>query len=217
MTIVYPLTTQIDYCELKYSLRSIEKYLPAPFEVVIVGDNMPEWINNVTQIELPDIKGQNQYSVRRKIIAALHYASSEIFFFNDDIYLLEKAGANFPYYSSGVLEKIGESGAKPLLKQLQSHGKPAKYFGHYPAVYKRDFTEVINNFSIECITKSAYCNFTQVESIEVSDCKILTAKKEGVIREFIKDRPCFSTGVYSIQSALPVLEELFPEPSKYEI
>lgn len=215
MTIVYPLTIQIDYTELKYSLRSIEKFIAQPFEVVIVGDMMPDWINNVTNIQLPDVRGQNQYSVRRKIMAALHY-TKEFLFFNDDIFLLEKVN-EFPYYSSGVLEKKAESGAKPLLKQLQALGKPTKYYGHYPAVYRMDFIEAIQNFTDECITKSAYCNFVEVESIEIPDCKILTARKAGVIKEFIKDKPCFSTGMQSIRSALPVLEELFPEPSIYEI
>lgn len=218
---MYPLATQLDHTELKYSLRSLEKFLKpplgqSPFEVVIVGDHLPDWINNITHIELPDIQGQTQYSVRRKVIAALHYAD-EFLFMNDDIYLLTPTDYNFPYYSSGTLEGKGESGAAPLLKQLRALNKPVKYYGHYPSFYRKDFIDVINNFTNECVTKSAYCNFIGVDSIEIQDCKILTARKPAVIKEIIKDKPCFSTGITSLQSCLPVLEELFPEPSKFEI
>lgn len=217
ITVVYPLTTQIDHSELKYSLRSIEKFLCPPFEVVIVSNHPPEWINNLTVIELPDVPGQPQYSVRRKIIAAMNY-TSEIFFMNDDIFLLEKSDPkNYPYYSSGSLLKVGDSGAKPLLKQLTDLGKPVKYFGHYPSVYKKDFVEALSNFSVDCITKSAYLNFLEVETVEIPDCKLGAARKPDYIREFIKGKPCFSTGMLSIGWALTVLQELYPVPSQYEI
>lgn len=216
MIVVYPLTLQNDYIELLFSLRSLDKYLKKPFEVVIVGDLLPGWINNVTQIELPDVKGQHLYSVRRKVIAALNYAD-EVFYMNDDIYLLQNADANFPYYSSGLLDNKGESGAKPLVNQLRAFKKPTRYFGHYPCIYRKDYTEIVNRFTNDCITKSAYCNFIEADTVEISDCKLITSKKPGYIREFIKDKPCFSTGMYSIKDALPVLNELFPEKSKFEI
>lgn len=217
MTVCYPLTVQLDYTELRYSLRSIEKYLPSGFDVVIVGDHMPEWINNVTQLGVSDIKRQPNLSVRRKVVAALE-RYSEFLFFNDDIFLLQETGFHFPYYSSGTLKnKGGESGSRPLMLQLESLGKDIKYFGHYPAFYKKDFTGILENFPAECLTKSAYCNYKEVMSIEATDCKIITPKKPDQVREFIKDRPCFSTGVHSLELAVPVLEELFPYPSKFEI
>lgn len=216
MVVVYPLTVQIDNTELRYSLRSLDKYLHAPFEVVLVGDIIPEWLTNITQIELPDVRGQHLYSVRRKVIAALQYAS-EVFFMNDDIYLLDYADSNFPYYSSGLLDKKAESGAKPLTLQLQQKNKPTKYFGHYPCIYRKDFIDIVNQFTNDCIPKSAYCNCIDAESVEVADCKILTSKKAPYIKEFIKGKPCFSTGVYSIKEALPLLQQLFPKPSKFEL
>ncbi len=210
--IMCPITNQIDYTELKYSLRSVEKYLPG-YEIIIVGEYLPEWITNITHIELSDIPGQAVFSVRRKILAALEYAE-EIFFMNDDFILLQKV-ENYPYYSSGLLDKKGESGARPLTAQLQSLKKPTRYFGHYPAIYRQDFKEIISHFTKDCITKSAYCNFIEVEPLEIRDCKILHPMKQ--VKDFIKDLPCFSTGIRSLNSCLPILQELFPEPSKYEL
>lgn len=216
MTVVYPLAVQIDYTELKYSLRSIEKYLKKPYEVIIVGNVIPDWINNVTQIELPDVRGRKQWSIRRKILAALEY-TKEMLFMNDDVYLLQPA-KTFPYYYNGTLKNYSESGSKSLYDQLLKMGKPVKnYDGHYPLIYDQRFKEASKNFSGDCIIKSMYCNYLEIEGIERPDCKLLTAKKPGYIREFIKDKPCFNTGVHSLKSTLPILEELFSEPSKYEI
>ena len=106
MIVCYPLTTQLDYTELRYSLRSIEKYLQDVEEVIIVGDNLPDWINNVTQIILPDIKGKKQLSIRRKILAALNY-TDEILFMNDDVYFL-KPSNDFPYYYHGYLKNYSK-------------------------------------------------------------------------------------------------------------
>jgi hypothetical protein len=214
MKILYPLKSQNDYIELKYSLRSVEKFFDNPGEILIVGDTLPDWITNITHIELKDLPNQAVFSVRRKVIAAFAYTKEDLFFMNDDFYLLKKADKNFPYYSSGTLDKKGESGARPLLEQLQG---PNKYFGHYPAIYKKDFPEIISRFTKECITKSAYLNAIGVETVEIKDCKIVTPMKEAAIMEFIKDLPCFSSGNNSLKSCLPVLEKLFPNPSKYEL
>lgn len=217
MVIMYPLANQLDYTELKYSLRSIDKYFPKPFEVVIVGSYLPAWINNVTHIHLPDVEGRPNYSVRRKVMAALAYAK-EFFFFNDDIFLLDKIDPkNFPYYTSGVLTGRAESGARALLEQLQKLDRPVRYYGHYPAMYKSDFSKILEYFPKECITKSAYCNFTTVKNVEIPDCKLLMPKKPDEIKAFIKGKPCFSTGVHSLKSALPVLKELFPDECSFEI
>lgn len=214
MTICYPLATQIDHTELKFSLRSIQKFLSPPFEVVIIGTQLPGWLTNVTVIEMGDIPGRPMLSVRKKILASLNYAD-EIFFMNDDIFLLRKYNTKV-YYSSGSLKGKAESGARPLCEQLEKLNKPLSYYGHYPAVYKKDFVRVMEHFTDDCITKSAYLNYLEVESKEVPDCKILKPMKPDVIREWIKYRPCFSTGIQSLPSALTILQELFPEPSKYE-
>lgn len=215
-TVCYPLTVQLDYTELKFSLRSIEKYLQPPFDVVIVGDNLPDWINNVVNIELPDLNGRKQISIRRKILAALEYAE-EILFLNDDLYLLQPAEM-FPYYWHGYLKNYSESGSRPLFDKLEYLGKPTKHYdGHMPIIYKRDFKEVSKKFSEDCIIKSMYANYLEIEGTFASDCKLLKSTSLGDVRNFIKDRHCFSTGRHSLQSALCILEELFPKPSKYEI
>lgn len=217
MTIAYPLAKQLDYTELKYSLRSIEKFIVQPFEVLIIGDNIPDWLTNVTQIELPDIKGRKQLSIRRKILAALEY-SEEILFMNDDIFILESA-KTFPYYYHGSLVRYAEAGTKPLVKELQAIDKNLKHFdGHYPLIYERDkFKEASEHFTDDCIIKSLYCNYCNIEGVLAPDCKLLRATKPEYVSEFIKDRPSFSTGVFSLPGALPILQKLYPNKSIFEL
>jgi hypothetical protein len=214
MIVVYPLAAQLDYTELRYSIRSL-KFLTLPFEVVIIGNNLPDWITNVTNIELPDIPGRVQISVRRKIYAALEYAE-EILFMNDDIYLLKDYGSN--YYWNGDIKQYTYTGARQAEKELIAMGKQTKNFDlHYPIVFKQDFKAVMENFTDDTLIRSAYCNYLGIEGVQIPDCKILTSKKSGIIKEIIKELPCFSTGIYSLSSALSILQELFPNPSKYEI
>lgn len=216
MTVCYPLALEIDHIELRYSLRSIDKYLTPPFEVVIVGDQMPEWVNNVTNIELPDVRGRKQLSIKRKILAALEYAE-EILFFNDDVFLLQPQD-KFPYYWHGMLKKYTESGSRPLLNRLETLQKPTKHFdGHMPLIYDQRFKEASRHFTGDVIIKSMFCNFCEIEGTFLPDCKLLVDTKPEMIRRFIEGKHCFSTGPVSLKSALPVLEELFPEPSIYEI
>lgn len=215
MTVVYPLTVQKDYTELKYSLRSIEKYLKKSIKVLIVGNHLPEWVTNVTQIEIPDVPGKKQLSIRIKILAALEFAK-EILFMNDDVYLLHPGC--FPYYFHGSLKNYSEAGSRQLLIQLEVMNKPSNHFdGHYPLFYRQDFKEASKHFTGDCIIKSMYCNYLGIQGTFTQDCKLIKDTKPEIIRNFIKDKPCFSTGALSLQSALPILAELYPNKSKFEI
>jgi hypothetical protein len=223
MIILYPLAVQLDYTELRFSLRSIEKYLKPPFEVVIVGQVLPAWINNVTQISLKDLPGRKQLNIRRKILAGLEY-SEELFFMNDDIYLLNDTDPkSYPYYYSGTLNTIGETGARPLMNQLQAQNKPILHYDtHTPLLYEKEKFKALEIFTADCIIKSAYCNFHKIKGKEYPDLKINRKMEPNLLKDIIKTAqdyaaPCFSTGPQGLQSALPVLEELYPTKSKYEL
>ncbi len=214
MTIAYPLKSQSDYTELRYSLRSIARYLPN-LEVIIIGEKLPVWITNVTLIKVEDITNRKQLTIKYKILAALEY-SDEIFFMNDDVYLLQPP--TYGYYYHGDLISVGESGARPLLTQLKAMGLPTKNFdGHYPLVYRRDFGKILEKFAHDVIVKSAYCNYLKIEGEYVPDNKLISQKTEQDIKGFIHGRPSFSTGTTSLPKTLPVLHELFPSKCRYEI
>lgn len=215
MTVIYPLASQSDYTELKFSLRSIDTYLPKPFEVVIIGEKTPDWLTNVTWIELPDIPNKKQLSVRRKILAALQLAD-EIIFMNDDFYFLKET--QIPYYINGLLKTYSYSGSKQLQVRLAELKKPAKHFDlHYPIIFKKDFVTIMENFPADCLIRSAYCNYLGIEGEQTGDCKFLRATKPEAIQQAIETKPFISTGEHSIKSILPTLLELFPKKSYFEL
>lgn len=216
MKLLYPLTTQLDHTELMYSLRSVEAHLKDVDEIIVVSDNLPYWLTNITQLSLGDVVGRKQLSIRRKILAGLNY-TNEFLFMNDDDFFV-KDTVDFPYYWHGLLKPYAESGARPLEKQLMVLGKPTKLFdGHYPLIYDQKFKQASEHFSADCIIKSMYCNFFNIEGEFCQDCKLTSPLKKKEIYDFIQDKNCFSTGLQSIQSAVVVLQELFPNKSKYEI
>jgi hypothetical protein len=218
MQVVIPLVAQIDYTELRYALRSFEKYLD-DFEVTLVGTQIPDWITGVEQISVPDIAGQKQLSIKRKVMAALH-CYDEIFYSADDCFLLKHCVANnFPYFYDGILGKHNlEGGAGPLKKQLEALGKTIYNFDcHYPVVYRRDFIEVTKQFCSNCLVKSAYLNFIAVPAVAAKDAKIVGATQEFYIEKFTCNLPSFSSNTASLRSLMPFLRKNYPEPSRFEL
>lgn len=215
MTVVYPLAAQPDYTELKFSLRSIDKYLPKPFEVVIIGEKIPDWINNVTWIQIPDIPGKRQLSVRRKILAGLELAD-EILFMNDDFIFLKES--SIPYFVNGSLKTYAYAGSRQLQARLAELKKPARHFDlHYPIIFRKDFREIIENFPSDCLLRSAYCNWLGIEGEQTTDCKFLKSTKPEIVKEAMETKPFISTGEHSIKSILPILLQRFTIKSRFEL
>jgi hypothetical protein len=212
MDIMIPIYPQSDYTELKFVLRSIEKWAD---EVIIVGSDLPEWIKNITWIEVSDIRNKKQLSIRKKIISALEY-KPEFLFLSDDVYLLQEPEKVF--YSSGTLKSIGESGSKPLQAQLEAQNKPVKcYDVHSPIWYEKEKFKYLEIFTSDCIIKSMYGNYHEVESVKMPDFKVNGKMTVEEIKNIIKNRPYFSTGPQGLKYALPVLQELWPLKSRFEL
>lgn len=216
INVVYPLTNQNDYTELKFSLRSVEKFVKQPFKVIIVGDKIPAWITGVTVIGLADVKSNKLLSVRRKILVALEYAKQEIVFFNDDFYLMDET--DFPYYFDGDLRKCVNNGSKNLQAKLKELKLPIKHFDlHYPIIYDTDFKELIQAFPVDCLNRSAYCNAKQIAGQQNTDRKFLKEASKEVIKIVLNRKLPFSSGANSLSSLIPFLNQLYPDKSKFEL
>lgn len=208
--------------ELRYCLRSIQKYLTGYRNIIIVG-HLPEFIGPEEVIYIPFKDTANkQANIKNKILAAFEVSTEEIWFTNDDIYLLQPfAAANFPYFYSGDLKDASEKAARHFaFNELKEQNLPTKHFDcHFPIVYKRSlFIEAMRHFSDESSIKSKYANFWNIEGENFKDLKIGSSLHYHRIKEEIKDRPCFSVGDNGMNPAMKqVLYELFPEASKYEL
>lgn len=192
MDIVYPLGTgsYANNNELRFSLRSIEKYLTGFGKVWIIGE-CPDWIQNVNHIPFPDEPLRPfDYNIMKKITRAIEEKelTDKFLFFNDDHFLNSPFVADdFPYYYSTTLEKYteirGNDGygrrAKATLKHLQAKNLPTKYFDvHAPIIYDKalflsSVTNAVDwNDRTGFIIKSMYANTLKIEGEKDADNKV---------------------------------------------
>jgi hypothetical protein len=228
VSIVLPLGTgsKSSNLELRYCLRSIEKYAKGVQNIFLIGER-PRFLNleKVLHIPLKDC-ARKQLSIKRKIEAALHHPHcTETFaFWNDDFVLLRDTDlAHLPVYYSGDLASVSEKGARHLLPDLKKKGLPTRHADiHCPILYNKEmFTEAMQAFDWQdrdFVIKSLYSNYHRLEGLEMKDLKINTSLIYERIRAEIQDRWIFSYGDYGLNPPMKMLlEELFPEPSKYEL
>lgn len=231
--IVIPLGngSPLDNYELRYCLRSIQKYLLDFRRVYIVGE-CPDFIHNVVHIPYPDKSKYKQKNILKKILRACQEEglSDEFMFFNDDHFLLQEESALlYPHYVSGTIESeikrcVGDYrtcliNTLAALKDLSTWN----FDCHYPIRYnKRDFENVMGFYDWDIphgyVIKSLYCNTLNIQPEMVLDGKINDAISQEMLDEIVSTRPCMSTSNYALTNIVKrKLEMLFPEKSVYEL
>jgi hypothetical protein len=220
-SIVIPLGTgsRNNDLELRYALRSIEKYMTGYGDVFIVGDH-PDWLRNVIHIPSHDYGDKTYHKERNiytKIMAAIadYRVTEDFLFMNDDHFLLQDYEAGkFPYYCHGWLsEFMTVTDYKcTVANMLQLFTDPVPYFDvHCPILYnKYHFKVAMSQLDWSkpfgyCI-KTVYCNAViGLTAQGYPDLKI----NEAYPAQKIRDK-AFNGGIKA------VLQELYPRKSKYE-
>ena len=200
-------------------MRSIEKYLKGYGDVYLIADKWPEWYNGKVILH-PDVSSRKQLN----IISKLFQVPQERFiFWNDDHFLLKELHVNEikTWYHGTIREAIGKAQGKyytALRNTCDTFGDIRNADIHVPCIYEaKRIKEVfgLNWADKDYVIKSAYFNNESGE--EITDCKINRPISKEEIEERIKDRLFFSTGPNGLKTAMiKKLNELYPEPSKYE-
>lgn len=227
MDVVIPYKVEQNSGELKFALRSIEKNLTGYGNVFIVGDK-PKWLTNVIHIPARDYAGRKAYSIMQKVLIGCNdkRLSNDFIFTNDDIYFLKPIDVTeIKYWYEGTLEDwLKRTDSAKYKQQIKNTMKAmfsdSRYLDiHTPIIYNKERFKKMS-FSIfdkEYLIKSLYYFLPNVEykAEPMTDCKLNGHLPEARIRAVIKNRLFFSTGNFSNQ-AERVLNELFPNPSRYE-
>lgn len=221
--------------ELRYCLRSFEKYLSNIGDVIIVGE-LPDWITNVTHIEAKDNPDENfkERNIYEKILIACGYhgVSDDFLFANDDHILLSPFDINaFPYFFKEDLweyakRNLGnESYHRTLantISYLVPRGiEPRNFDTHVPIIYNKDKFLKLQQLNWDEIggyaIKSMYCNLNGVGGVYNEDvkCGSMGQDKEW-LQARIGDKKYFSLTHYVASDMREILRELFPNKSKYE-
>jgi hypothetical protein len=223
--------------ELRYSLRSIEKHLKNYRNIYIVGE-CPNWIQNVIHIPFTET-GHPSRNIMEKVKAACeHDDITKLFLFtNDDIFFLKDQDAvTYPFYHRGGLQEAvpknkGNWYQEYVLETIAVlHDRNLgawNYDLHCPIRYnKYTFREVMAQYdwNKKLVVKSIYCSTLGIEGEYMDDCKIAGRMAEWHLRKKIEGRHVFSIGDRCLlpfgkeqeSSVKKLLNELYPNPSKYE-
>jgi len=240
ISVIYPLGTGSKWQnnELRYSLRSLSK-ISGIGDVFIVGEK-PAWVQNVIHIPCKDIPFRKEYSIYTKIMAAVEdrRVSNCFLFMNDDHFCLQDMDVTeIENYASGTLEdefnrRHGhyKAACKNTLDMLEViTNDNLRYFGdefnycdvHTPILYWKGFWNGISKViepKTEYVLKSLYAGFAGVQTVEITDLKINKPMQYREIIAKLAGRKFFSIGDYGVCPDMKrVMNELYPQKSKYEI
>lgn len=232
-----------DDLELRYSLRSIEKYCKNYGRIIVVG-RKPEWLTNVEFIPCDDNMGSAHKNMMKKILWAVHHQSCHI----SDWFVVQADDHFYTrpydfrkisnYYKDELPRTLEECDFDDQYKismvdtyhYLKKKGYPTKNGSmHCGFLFNRSLMLQLESelfapgfykqFGIESFTvmASALNKHLHIPYRYRKDCKVRSFLGEKGLVEKIDGNFCFSIYDRAFQHALlPILQRWYPEPSKYE-
>lgn len=222
--------------ELKYCLRAVEKNVSNVGEIFIIGEN-PNWITNVTHIpakDHPDFEYKERNIFKKILIATeIESVSDDFLFMNDDHIILSSFDADkFPYFIKENLMFYVERNNENIpyrtslvntITYLRLNGYTEDNFDvHCPIVYNKDKFKKLNSVNWDAewgyVIKSLYGNINELKGVFTEDVKCGSI---GQSKDFIRGRifgKKFMSLTHFVNSDMrDLLEEMFPEKSKFEL
>lgn len=217
--------------ELKYCLRSIERYLKGYGNVFIIGERPGFLKDNVIHIPFTE-DPRNRYRDRNIMLKMAEACkdsrvSDDFLMVHDDHFLMSDYDAcAFPYYHMGPMnEGQGQYGeTKKNTKSLLSFAESFNnYDCHCPIVFNKQLfmrSVALADWSKwygYCL-KTLYCVMNGIEGELITDIKIRMPLQADEIKQAIAGRKWFSIGdrCFAPGGMWDVLNELYPNKSKYE-
>lgn len=219
--------------EIRYSLRSLEKYGHNVGQVYVVGQK-PSFISDkIKYIKAADIgtpATNHWYKVKRFFVET---GIKKACYMMDDIFFIKNVDLEkYPYYCHGDLKKYTDIGTNNYHRmitdtklELEDENKPITNFEiHCPIIYEKDKFESLEQkfYKIKgrhrhfVGVRSYYCNMNGIKGITCDDMKIRKPHMKTWL-EKIKNSDCFSTSDDVIKMGVgDWLIKKFPNPSKYE-
>lgn len=238
MDLFFPLSeSHNDHIELKYCLRSVQKYLSDVGKVFVVGAN-PSWIKDIEHSPFPDVEGaryrENNIFHKTKAGCLIPEMSDDFLFMNDDIFLLTgfKASQYPNLYSGNLHETMRSRHVRDPYQQtviqtmsflMSMRLTTNDYDIHCPIIYnKAKYLKSVGSLKWDrafgfCI-KSLYGNMNKIGGTEYPDLKLRRMLMRDAIRKEIRGRDFFSTDErYVNNDLIDMLNSLYPKKSKWEL
>lgn len=224
--VVYILREGVKPDELRYSLRSIEKYLE--YRRVWFYCGLPDGIVPDRYIEHKQLGASKWERARSSLLAACGNAglTPSFWLFNDDFYLLQP-WTDEPLHRGQLRDHIRSVEAKHsgrpsgytmqlrrCEKMLQDAGLTTyDYTLHAPMLIDRKLMlEALHRFPDCPMFRSIYGNYAGIGGTYCEDNKVATVGGKS------KPGAAFlSSGDKAFKSLQPFLDGIFPEPSRFEV
>lgn len=227
--IVYILGTgsQSANNEIRFSLRSVEKYCSGYRNIYVIGD-VPVFLRNVIAHKVKD--GVSKvHNILNKILYACNLPdlSDDFLFMNDDHFFTEYTDvSDYPnYYSTLNIKEFTNAAYKEIINDTVKHFKDFKFFDiHKPIIYnKAKFIEMaknvpINDHYLGLLIKSSYGNYHKIKGKKVNDCILRNPYKIKEIEQIVKGSGVFSIHDTAInQDLIDYFNLHYPVASNFEI
>lgn len=195
--------------EIRYSLRSAQKYMLDLDKVFVVGE-CPDFLTNIIHIPADDPFKKPWQNALNKIKKACQHSdlSSDFLLFNDDFFMLQ------PFFGDSF----------PFLYIPNSDGGNSGRFSyaiHCPIKLNKDLflqMPLTPLDSGDYSVRSFYCNFFGVPGEPGRDVIMTRGGTAPPMSQIIAGADFFSAGnqIMLDQHFLQFLYELYPEPSRFE-
>jgi len=205
--------------ELKFAIRSIEKYLSGWENIILIG-TAPDWFNGMV-IPANDIPNKKETSILKKMCKV----NDRVFVrWDDDHFLLKPLKVeDIKDWHSGYLTQHLENGKfsaryrVALMNTVEEYHYGYYYDIHTPCIFCSAHLDILQlNWDSEYCLKSMYFNYILDPRNEfMEDLKLNNWLSKEEIRAKIEGRIFFSTGTL-FEPVREVLNELYPKPSKFE-
>ena len=232
MNLIIPLIKSKWGEEIKFSLRSWDKYYTQDLNVFILGNYKPDWLCNVEYVKIK----QTGFTTEQNIAQAFKYAADnfdEFIWSNDDIYLLDYLtydDLKIPYYLqdlSGVKNRKSNRWGQLLWKtvdRLSENGKTLMNGEtHTPYYYEGDkINQIFETYRIDKgdgLLRTAYLNnfYSVDEMLNIKDKKLGFYNKRKMLKGETKDKLFLNHDDDGLSDDVKMLLYLrFPEKSKFE-
>lgn len=217
MTIIIPYTDdKRNGTELMYAIRSMVKHFRSMTGLILVGD-LPRWYTG-DYLPYRDVPLRREYSMYLKAMAGANAATGKFLYTTDDHFALQDFDDTLPNYHLGLCGSAAINKTSGRYKKLYANC-PAEWLDydlHVPIVMSK-FNWPSTRLETDTPIKTTYANRAEVEGTQGIDCKFYNGHTYDQIKAVIGERQFFSTSPFCMNAAmLQVLNELYPDKSKYE-
>jgi len=222
--------------ELRYSLRSVEKYISGIGQIYVVGA-CPAWLSGVVHLPYPDRYTCKERNIMLKLAYACgHPDLSETFLHvHDDHFALQpQISRETPYWAGGTLESMARGmtnkknhwydAVMNTHNALKANGHATHNFDlHLPMLFNKNlYPEIMDRYNWQgmgrgFVVKSLYANSLGIVPTRIGDIKLSERYPMPEIVRRLKGRPWYSIGNGGLSGQFKMLlEALYPNPSQFE-